>query len=129
MKKCGVNYFVITDFYDLDAWKESHKLVLMVYKLFVSFPKEEKYAIVDQLRRAVTSISANIAEGFGRFSYKDRNHFNYQARGSAKEVQNFLLISRDLRIIEEDGFKDVWKQVKKTEMIINGLIRSTDRLK
>ena len=98
---------MISDFYDLDAWKESHKLVLMVYKLFNSFP------IVDQLRRAVTSISANIAEGFGRFSYKDRNHFNYQARGSAKEVQDFLLISRDLGIIDKTTFENVWQQVKK----------------
>ncbi|MBI2430965.1 MAG: four helix bundle protein [Candidatus Levybacteria bacterium] len=120
---------MINDFYDLDAWKESHKLVLMIYKLFSSFPREEKYGIVDQLRRAVTSISANIAEGFGRYSYKDRNHFNYQARGSAKEVQDFLLISRDLGIIDKTMFKDVWQQVKKTEMIINGLIRSTDKLK
>lgn len=92
---------MISDFYDLIAWKESHKLVIMIYK----------------------------AEGFGRYSYKDRNHFNYQARGSAKEVQDFLLISRDLKIINESQFKETWEQVKKAEMLINGLIRSTDKLK
>lgn len=120
---------MITDFYDLDAWKESHKLVLMVYKMIVNFPKEERYGIVDQLRRAVTSISANIAEGFGRYSYKDRNHFNYQARGSVKEVQDFLLISKDLKLIDKIHFDEIWIQVKKTEMLINGLIRATDKLK
>ena len=120
---------MINDFYDLNAWKESHELVLMTYKILSKYPKEEKYGIVDQLRRAVTSISANIAEGFGRYSYKDRNHFNYQARGSIKEVQNFLLVSKDLKFISMEDFDLLWNQIKKAEMLINGLIRSTDKLK
>ena len=120
---------MISDFYDLNAWKEAHILVLMVYKLLSRYPNEEKFGIVDQLRRAVTSITANIAEGFGRYSYKDRNHFNYQARGSIKEVQDFLLISKDLNFIKKGDFDELWIQIKKTEMLINGLIRSTDKLK
>ena len=120
---------MIQDFYDLEAWKEAHKSVLLVYKLFSKYPKEERYGIVDQLRRAVTSITANIAEGFGRFTYKDRVHFYYQARGSVKEIQDFLLTSRDLKIISKEDLNVVWKQIKKTEMILNGLIRSTDKLK
>lgn len=120
---------MINDFYDLNAWKEAHELVLMTYKLLSKYPKEEKYGIVDQLRRSVTSISANIAEGFGRYSYKDRNHFNYQARGSIKEVQNFLLVSKDLKFISVVDFDLLWSQIKKTEMLLNGLIRSTDKLK
>lgn len=120
---------MIKDFYDLDTWKESHKLVIQIYRLVKKFPAEEKFGIVDQLRRAVSSITANLAEGFGRFSYKDRNHFNYQARGSIKEVQNFLLISRDMGYITKDNFKNLWLQIKRTEMLINGLIRSTSKLK
>lgn len=120
---------MIKDFYDLDAWKESHKLVLEVYRLVKKLPVEEKYGVTDQLRRAVSSITANLAEGFGRYSYKDRNHFNYQARGSIKEVQNFLLISRDLEYVPRVDFERLWIQIKKAEMLINGLIRSTDKLK
>ena len=62
----------ITDFYQLKAWQENHQLVLSIYKITKTFPNEEKYGIIDQLRRASSSITANIAEGFGRFHYGSR---------------------------------------------------------
>lgn len=117
---------IINDFYDLNAWKYAHQFVVKIYKNLSSIPKEEKFGIIDQLRRASSSISANIAEGFGRFHKKDKIHFYYQARGSLKEVQNFLLLSRDLKYIEKENIKELWIDSKTCEKLINGLIRSTE---
>ena len=65
----------IKEFTDLIVWKEGHKLVIMVYKITESFPKSEVYLLVDQMRRAASSITANIAEGFGRQTYKEKLQF------------------------------------------------------
>jgi len=116
----------ITDFYQLDAWKISHQFVLKIYKCLDSFPVNEKYGVIDQLRRASSSITANIAEGFGRYHKKDKIHFYFQARGSLKEVQNFLLLSKDLGYIKDSVIKSLWLDSKDSEKLINGLIRSTE---
>ena len=102
----------IKNFYDLDAWKKSHILSIEIYKLTENFPKEEIYGVVSQLRRAVSSVGANIAEGFARFHFKDKTRFYYQARGSAAEVQNFLLLAKDLNYIELDKCKKLGTNTK-----------------
>ena len=86
----------IQTFMDLNAWKEGHSLVIMIYKITKSFPKEEMYAMVDQMRRVVSSVTANIAEGFGRHTYSEKIQFFYIAQGSLTELKNFLLIARDV---------------------------------
>jgi len=83
-------YGKIKTFKDLETWKQAHKLVLVIYKLTKTFPKEEKYSLTDQIRRAVVSISSNIAEGFARDSKKDKIRFYSIALGSLIEVQNQL---------------------------------------
>jgi len=120
---------MISDFYDLDVWKQGHKLVLMVYKILKTFPKEEKFGVCDQLRRASSSITANIAEGYGRYHFTDKIRFFIQARGSVKEVQNFILLSKDLQYITDSVAKDIWGQTKSVEKLINGLIKSTENHK
>ena len=117
----------IDNFYQLDAWKEAHKLVLLVYKETESFPKREKFGVIDQLRRAASSVTANIAEGFGRFHYADKIRFYFQARGSVKEVQNFILLTKDLGYLVEGTARRIWRQSQKSEKLINGLIRSTKK--
>lgn len=119
----------IDDFYDLDSWKESQKLVILVYGILKKFPIEEKFGICDQLRRASSSITANIAEGFGRFHFSDKIRFYYQARGSVKEVQNFILLAKDLKYLADEICKQVWGQSKISEKLINGLIKSAERHK
>ena len=119
----------IKNFYDLDAWKQAHILVVEVYRITENFPKEELYGIVSQLRRAVSSITANIAEGFARYHFKDKIRFYYQARGSAAEVQNFLLIARDLKIINDEICKKLGEKSKEVQKLINGLIRSIEKQK
>ncbi len=66
---------MIKNFTDLDVWKEAHKLTLLVYKETKTFPKDEMFGLVSQIRRAVVSIESCIAEGFARYHYKDRLNF------------------------------------------------------
>jgi four helix bundle protein len=120
---------VIGDFYELNSWKESHKVVVEIYRIIRCFPKYEQFGICDQLRRASSSITANIAEGFGRYHFADKIKFYYQARGSAKEVQNFILLAKDLKYIDEVTAREIWKQTKVAEKLINGLIRSAEKQK
>jgi len=118
-------YEKIKSFTDLNAWKESHRLVLMVYKTTKDFPSDERFGLSNQLRRAVVSISSNIAEGFSRRSQEDKNHFYFMAQGSNTEVQNQLLIARDVGYINKDNFKENANQTVVVNKLINGLIKSS----
>lgn len=114
----------ITSFTSLLAWQEAHKLTLMIYKELKSFPEYERFGLCDQMRRAVTSVSANISEGFGRHTKKDKVHFYYISNGSLTETQNHLLVARDLKYINNDQFKEIAEQTIITSKLINGLIKS-----
>lgn len=116
----------IKNFYELEAWKKGHRLVLEIYKVTKQFPKEETYGIVSQLRRAASSITANIAEGFARFHYKDKIRFYYHARGSVAEVQNFLILAKDLEFIGLNTCKDLGETANEVARLINGLINSIE---
>jgi four helix bundle protein len=94
-------------FEDLRIWQSSHQIVLKVYRLCASFPSEEKFALVDQLKRAAASIPANIAEGYGRRTNKDFVQFLHIALGSAEETHYHLILSRDLRYISEECFSEI----------------------
>ena len=89
----------IKNFTDLLVWQRGHELVLNIYKLTTKFPKEEKFGLIDQLRRAAVSFTSNIAEGFGRISTNDKAHFYTMALGSLYEIQNQLLIAKDVRYL------------------------------
>ena len=116
----------IKNFYDLEAWKNGHALTLEIYKITKDFPKEEIYGIVSQLRRASSSITANIAEGFARYHFKDKVRFYYQSRGSVAEVQNFLLLAKDLKYIDLEVCKKLGEKANGAGRLINGLIRSIE---
>lgn len=116
---------IIQSFTDLNVWKEGHKLVIMVYKLTREFPKEETYSLTDQMRRAVSSITANIAEGFGRQTYKDKLQFYYVAQGSLTELKNFILISRDVDYLDTRNFDLLVNQVNVTHQLLQGFIQKT----
>ncbi len=116
----------IKDFYDLTAWKESHKLVLFVYNLTKSFPKEEIFGLTNQMRRSAVSISSNIAEGFGRRTYKDKAHFYYQSRGSISELKSQLMISRDLSYINAEQFIEIESLLSSAHKLLQGLITKTN---
>ena len=115
----------ITTFQDLDAWKQGHKLVLLVYAITKSFPKKEVFALVSQMRRCAVSITSNLAEGFSRASFRDKAYFYSMALGSLTELQNQLLISKDLVYLSNDKFAEPYEQSVRVHKIINGLIKST----
>ena len=94
----------IQKFTDLEVWKESHKLVLMIYAVTKNFPKDEMFGLTSQMRRAAVSITSNTAEGFSRHSSKEKLHFYSMAHGSLTELQNQLLISKDVNYIENVDF-------------------------
>jgi four helix bundle protein len=84
--------FKIKDFTDLKTWEEGHKLVLMIYKITKSFPKDELYSLVDQMRRAVVSITSNVAEGFGRQGYKEKIQFGDYTQIATRSYKEFKII-------------------------------------
>jgi len=114
----------ISFFTDLNAWKEGHKLVLLIYKLTKNFPSDEKFALIDQMRRAVISVTSNIAEGFSRQSYKEKLQFYSIALGSVTEIQNQLFTSRDIGYLSQVDFQKTLDQSIITHKITNGLIKS-----
>ena len=115
----------IREFTDLIVWKEGHKLVLQIYKITKMFPKEEKYSLVDQMRRASTSVTSNIAEGFGRQTYKEKVKFYYLAQGSLIELKNQLLIAKDVGYLSENNYQDIIKQANTTHQLLQGLIKKS----
>lgn len=112
----------IRSFTDLRAWQEGHKLVILTYKITKTFPREETYSLVDQMRRAVVSITSNIAEGFGRQSYKEKIQFYYLAHGSLVELKNQILIARDVEYLEETDFDRLVERSNMTHQLLQGLI-------
>lgn len=122
-----MNGIKIKSFTDLNAWKEGHKLVLLIYKATKEFPKTETYSLIDQMRRCVVSITSNIAEGFSRQTKKEKIQFYYMALGSTTELQNQLLIARDLNYLDENDFSYIAQQSIIVHKLINGLIKSIQR--
>jgi four helix bundle protein len=117
----------IKSFRDLKSWSNAHELTIKIYKITEMFPGNEKYNLISQLRRASSSISANIAEGFERFHFKDKVRFYYQARGSLAEVENFITLSKDLSILNPEAYNKLLSEINETRKILNGLIRATNK--
>src|SRR3989338_6282576 len=115
----------IVYFTDLNAWKEAHKLVLSIYQLTKSFPKEELFALTSQMRRAAVSITSNIAEGFSRKSYKEKVNFYSMAQGSLTELQSQLLISRDIGYISTEEYNEFLALSIVVHKLLSGLIKSS----
>ncbi len=120
MNKNNINHFT-----DLIAWQKNHEVVLKIYRITKYFPKEEVFGLVSQLRRAAASITANIAEGYGRFHSKDRVRFYLNSRGSSSELQNHLILANDLKYISKDEFEKLKLEIFEGYKILSGLIRST----
>lgn len=119
---------MIKNFTDLITWQESHKLVLAVYKAVIKFPVEEKFALGSQLRRAAISITSNIAEGFARNTQKDKLQFYAISKGSLLELQNQLILAKDLKYINQTEYLDFESRIVTCSKLISGLCKTaTDR--
>jgi four helix bundle protein len=118
----------ITSFSDLTVWKKAHELEIRLYILTNKFPRSEIFGLVSQLRRAGTSISANIAEGMGRGTYADRMRFYYNSRGSLYEVDSLLITAKDLGHISQVEYNNAEQLVEETGRLLNGFISKTREL-
>lgn len=101
----------IKSFTDLKAWQEGHQLVILIY-----------YSLIDQMRRAASSVTSNIAEGFGRQTYKEKVQYYYQAQDSLIELKNQILIAKDVGYLPLSEFKKLAEQANITHRLLQGLI-------
>jgi len=115
--------YKIKSFTDLNTWKEGHKLVLMVYNKTKEFPSDERFALTDQMRRCSVSITSNIAEGFSRRSKGEKVQFYSVAKGSLTELQNQLLVARDVGYITGEAFSGIAEQSVVVGRLLTGLSR------
>jgi four helix bundle protein len=109
-------------FTDLDVWKKGRELKKEIELLAKTFPLEEKYRLTDQVIRSVRSITANIAEGHGRFTYKDQIHFCIQARGSLSETLNHLIDAFDSVYITKEQLSHYKIIIDEVGKLLNGYI-------
>lgn len=122
----GIKYYImdkIKSFTDLIAWKEGHKLVLMIYGITKLFPKSEMFSLTNQMQRAVVSITSNIAEGFSRNSNLEKKQFYYLSKGSLTEIQNQLLIAKDIGYISKEKFNEIALQTVAVGKLISSLLK------
>ena len=106
-------------FEQLQVWQKAHLYVLSIYRITKQYPKEEVFALVNQMRRAAASITANIAEGFVRAGQKDKLHFYNIAQGSLEETRNFIFLSKDLEYILEVDELNLLEQAAEIARLLN----------
>lgn len=119
----------VKDFTDLTAWKAARALRKSVYLACCGFPRQETFALSSQMRRASVSITANLAEGYGRFSYQENMQFCRQSRGSVYELRDHLTTALDAGYITAEQFKQFDAQAIAVIKLINGYIRATKQRK
>jgi len=106
---------------ELDVWQKSFDFVVALYKATDNFPKEEKFGLTAQLRRAAVSISANLAEGAGRKTPKEFAFFLSNSQGSASEVDTELLIAHRLTFLSESDYGDLRSSLDEIGRMLTGL--------
>jgi four helix bundle protein len=112
------------DFRNLEVWRVAHDVTLEVYRRTKDFPSDERFGLTSQLRRACTSIEANLAEGCGRGSDDDFRRFVQMATGSASEAQCHLLLAHDLGYLEEAFFRKLDEQAHRVKRMLVSLLRT-----
>lgn len=110
-------------FEDIKAWQLGREFRKDIYDVTKKYPKEEQYVLTPQSRRAVISITSNIAEGFGRFTFKDNINFCIIARGSVNETLDHLHTALDENYITKSEYQKLYIQGRDVERAINGYIK------
>lgn len=107
------------NFKDLLIWQKSIELVIFVYKITKQFPDEEKYGLINQMRRSAVSIPSNIAEGHMRSTNKDFRQFISIARGSLAELETQSIISYELKYIKDNIYKELMLKIEEITRMIS----------
>jgi len=112
----------LNNFWDMDVWKKSHELALRIYTVTGGFPSQERFGLTSQIRRAVVSIPANIAEGFRKHGKKDKANYYNIAHGSLEEVRYYLLLTKDLSYLSD--IKEEWELAEDISKMLMALRKS-----
>jgi four helix bundle protein len=116
----------VQDFRKLDVWRRSHAFVLQVYTISRQLPADERFGMCSQIRRAASSIPANIAEGCVRRGKAELRQFLYTSLGSASELEYFLLLARDLKMIEQTQHLRVEAELLQIKKMLAALLQRLD---
>lgn len=109
------------NFKKLSVWNKSHSLTLDIYKLTMEFPKDERFGLISQMRRAASSIPMNIAEGCGRSSDSDFARFIHFSIGSSNELEYQLILSKDLNYIKPEYWNKLNERILEIRRMLIGL--------
>jgi four helix bundle protein len=115
----------VRDFTDLNVWKAARALRKNIYMACRGFPKQETFELSSQMRRAAVSMTANLAEGYGRFSYQENMQFCRQSRGSVYEIRDHLTTALDAAYITPEQYNQFDLQAISVIKLINGYLRAT----
>lgn len=118
---------LIKDFRDLLVWQKAHELSIKIYQLSSSFPQRELYALSSQIRRAVVSVSSNIAEGFGRSSLKEKDQFLSIAHGSLYEVESQIELAKDLLYLKGNEYEKTLELIVEAHKLLYGLQKANKK--
>jgi len=118
---------MLKNYKDLKVWQRSYQLCLEIYKITKGFPREERYSLTSQIRRAAVSIPSNIAEGYGRKTTLEYIRFLYIAYGSNCELETQILLSGDLGYIERGKLEMLKQGIREVERMLKALIQSLEK--
>lgn len=116
----------INDYRDLVIWQKGLELSLNLYKVTKSFPQEERYGLISQIRKAAVSVPSNIAEGQARYSKKEFVRFLYFAKGSLAELDTQCIMAKELEYITENTYKGLSSKIDELQRMIFSLIRKLE---
>ena len=117
---------VLKNYKELKVWKKAYQLCIKIYKITKGFPKEERYGLTSQMRRAAVSVPSNIAEGYGRKTTQEYILALYIVYGSNCELETQILLSGDLGFIKSDDVKNLQRDMGDIERMLKALIKSLE---
>ena len=117
---------MLKNYKELKVWQKAYQLCIKIYKITKGFPKEERYGLTSQIRRAAVSVPSNIAEGYGRKTTQEYMRALYIAYGSNCELETQILLSGDLGYIKTDDLKNLQGDIGNVERMLKALIRSLE---
>ena len=117
---------ILKNYRELKVWQKSYELCLETYRITAKFPKEERYGLTSQMRRAAVSIPSNVAEGYGRKTTLDYVRMLYISYGSVCELETQVLLAGDLDLIEKGELGTLQKDIAEIERMLKALIKSLE---
>ena len=119
----GKGFILFESFDKLLVWQRAHSLVLKIYEVTNSFPKEEIWGLTSQIRRSAVSVPSNIVEGKARGSRKDFKRFLLIARGSLEEVKYQSLLAKELKYMNDEQYEEITVMIEDVGRLLGGMIR------